>query len=518
MSSQSSARLLGLSCGQHVLGITEICREVCLTVKDSGRETWRRDLMAAACCCRAMSETPIEILWEDMISPVPLLALLPNLSMNSSGVYEIVRPFKTEDWIRFDAYTRHVRTLRYEHPHSGNCTIYQKIFNQKSSPLFPFLRSIQWLHSSPRSFIACPIIMEIIPFLTLSMDHIVVGDLHRYIHGPPDSQGDSKFYSLLNTLPTLCPSLKSLHLSGPMSTTSLFFVVGFTQLGSLSIDNGHCVNTLTLSALASLKFLHTLSVVNFSSPALQTSIMPVQSFPSLKTLDIVRGSAPHLLLLLTSVSSRSFGRCHVEEVGGGSIDDMVLLMKQLARFHLSLVELRWKSTGAERELGADVDFATELLQPLFTLGRLEWLELDLGLTYSNVPTFPGVFGLKMGQSWPKIRQLTIQSSMFQFSMESLAEFISQCPDVVSICLNLSVETDAGSASHMDIALITPRTSLVEIRAPIDGCRDAYRLAGILHHLFPNLKKWALSNDVNNELVNIIMGRPAGTRSARSKQV
>ncbi|KDQ51737.1 hypothetical protein JAAARDRAFT_40760 [Jaapia argillacea MUCL 33604] len=117
------------------LQIVEICREICIHLKDPhDQKKSQSSLLSLAQCSRAFSQPALDLLWETLYDMEPLLKLLSGLVVESRLVddrgvkfYTIARTLRDRDWTRYDNYSRRVRVLDYTHTGKVDSDIYLQL-------------------------------------------------------------------------------------------------------------------------------------------------------------------------------------------------------------------------------------------------------------------------------------------------------------------------------------------------------------------------------------------------------
>ncbi|KIJ66869.1 hypothetical protein HYDPIDRAFT_108806 [Hydnomerulius pinastri MD-312] len=80
----------------YFFSITEIAREICLTLEDD-----KESLFHLALCDKAISETALDVLWMNMNSLRPFMPFIPKglSEVNVSSLYSLGQKYKTSSGI-----------------------------------------------------------------------------------------------------------------------------------------------------------------------------------------------------------------------------------------------------------------------------------------------------------------------------------------------------------------------------------------------------------------------------------
>ncbi|KDQ51730.1 hypothetical protein JAAARDRAFT_40752 [Jaapia argillacea MUCL 33604] len=487
------------------LCIVEICREICIHVKERSRNLRRPRLSPArlARCSRAFSQPALDLLWETLNDMEPLLKLIPGLDVESRVVdsrkvklYIIARTLRDNDWIRYDEYSRRVRTLRFSHTGQVNCDIYSQLTRHRQTPLLPSLRELYLTHHVSNEDLTSTLFnSEVIPLLNPSLRKLGVStwDLGKVEYE------DEELEEILRSLSGRCPVLQSLYLSGAIPLISLEPLSNLRHLTSLDLIYVYRVpcafDSTTATALSTLPSLTDLSIPDVFIKYLGDPISS-EGFLVLESLYIKCGDPPGIARTLRCISSPVLRKIHVEDVKRIAGRDLVEHLWAFSQFSGSLIELNWEEDrSTDFEETGFICMGIELLEPLLVLKNLETFRISLHASADNPHlAFSCQASRRIAEAWPTMKALSLVSQLFPFSLRSLITLVYHHKTLETLCFQVAYNDSLDPSS--DQWLITrdtcarhgpcetTRLSGLYIGDILGADCDDLLLAAYLHTVFP----------------------------------
>ncbi|KAL6303878.1 hypothetical protein BKA93DRAFT_826290 [Sparassis latifolia] len=443
-----------------------------------------RSLADSARACQAFFPHAVDVLWEKLDDPVPLLktlgeSLVEDKNEDGRGVYVLDGYISEEQWQRFHSYARRVRILTVV---EENLTIHPSVYSEltfraRRQPVFSALVHLSWESVHPFG-------THLLAFISSSLHRVEI------IYGPPYSMRerpamkDRTLGRALCTLSSEAPFVYQLHLDASIfHSESLYAISHFTRLRELRIASAVSASEV-VRCCGSLEELVNLQLFNFTGAEVNDAPF-VGGFDNLEEL-WVTGSSTTLAKLLRAVTSprlRMAGICFTPE--GGNWNDwrkcLALLSSQFAG-SLRQLGLRFHNND-ESDLHL-MDF----IHPLLDIHGLREVELEVEhppaeLTDSDVHD--------LASAWRDIEKLTVELRSNSMPMSpsalSLVEFARYCPRLVCLEFNplnvlLPLPPPSPSCPLPSLA------SLEDLSIPYHLIPDTNeeQIARFLDSIFPNL--------------------------------
>ncbi|KAJ7168709.1 hypothetical protein C8R46DRAFT_1268164 [Mycena filopes] len=286
------------------LEIAELVGLICAEVSVSShqqRET-KRDLNSMARACRSFSEPALDFLWKDQPGMTNILATMADdlWQKRHGGVVIVLRPIKSQDWVRFDFYARRVRVFSWPDSSRLVSDTWTAVFSLLAASipvdhLFPNLKSLSWTAVG----------QAYSPFLHLFMSPDLETISMRRLSG-------DAHLSLLPSLAIHSPRLKSVTIFTTRQpqgqsehTTMIRSLVYLEKLDVPSLDQSAFTHLSELPGLTSFSIRVGPHFVPVHGPS------DTPTFPALRQISLPNTPPAFLFVLLTMISARSLRSFHV---------------------------------------------------------------------------------------------------------------------------------------------------------------------------------------------------------------
>ncbi|KDQ52878.1 hypothetical protein JAAARDRAFT_39827 [Jaapia argillacea MUCL 33604] len=468
----------------RALGVAEICREVCKHIKHSGHHRWRADLANLSRCYRLLSNTALDVLWDELDSIEPLLKLLPSYQevqkptrRRVQTIYTIVEPIDVVHWTVFDKYSRRIHKLRFKPPRHIDPVVYSTLHKYKDGSLLPSLRILEW-ERDDRPFTG-DMAKEMLPFLSPSLRRINILTSCHPDHSLAEVIEDDDLHNFLGALPRCSPSLENLNLIGHMPQVPLDFVTEFKAITSLHIGNiimGEC--QLTGPILQELSTRPLLSHLTLDVTSLRVDdVSGWKGFPALRSLEITDGRFIIVSCLLDSLSTTTLSSFSMSTSKPGFWDDCGPLFESLARFAPSLRSLTL-ATEATPSSDINKNIPISLITPLLSLSALthfhfSFQHITLRLMDADTRT--------LASSYPSLISLYLLHTT-GLTVHSLPTLARHCPHLSRIYIDTLNVYERPTLQDVPVL----QHGLKELGFRCSFVRNAFVLARVLDRVFPSL--------------------------------
>ncbi|KAJ7114722.1 hypothetical protein C8R44DRAFT_740096 [Mycena epipterygia] len=115
----------------------------CQIVQHIQDATRQKSLLSIALTCKTLSEHALDFLWRDLASLIPVLRLIPSLTV-MNGSYTLLGPVNAEDFIRFDFHAHRVRSIQLTELDNTpiDSSVFLRIAQIHREPILPLLQRI----------------------------------------------------------------------------------------------------------------------------------------------------------------------------------------------------------------------------------------------------------------------------------------------------------------------------------------------------------------------------------------
>ncbi|KDQ56192.1 hypothetical protein JAAARDRAFT_208366 [Jaapia argillacea MUCL 33604] len=439
----------------RVLEIDEIYRKICEDLRSSQEYGWRQDLVRLARSSRMLSGEAMNVLWDQLDDPKPLLNLFPagllaqkatqrrdvELINYTAVTYIPSRIPEKDDWLRFDFYARRVRSLCVSAT-STDGRIFHLLSQYKTGPLLPSLRTLRWWDGSPRSYLS--FIDDFSSLITPSLLNLFIGFSSLSLRHPDELD---LLITFLDKLPRLCPRVTIFAFEKLPS--SLSFLSGFQDLQTLELDSERQITTLELRVMALLPRLKALTGLKIAGTDLNVTSLEL-GFPSLTRLGIA-------------------GEAYLSIGGGGKL----ITSKE----YLACVDAISCKGESLVELSLCCGFGSVVPD--------EPPGLDITQGFDGIPrkALTSEDAKIMGLAWPKLKTLHLHSPV-AFSLESLAVFADHNPTLEALTTNLLVDNISHGVID-NLPILSHKLAILSSYSAYQDVDDLL-LARAIDQLFPML--------------------------------
>ncbi|KAG1741087.1 hypothetical protein EDB19DRAFT_1706216 [Suillus lakei] len=434
-----------------------------------GGNVGQTTLAALARTCQTFHEPALDVLWEDLYFPHPLVYCLPYPSNEWRLEYR-TNALTTGDWEVLQKYVPRVRSLTF-HAAAPLCRNVLKALRQSpiAQPPLPNLQRLDYRHFMPEDYPLLDIFF--VPSLT---------DLTIEVH--PATFPDISFIS---PLATLCPHLTSFRLFGyglphlqtlhcdQLSQAAITFVAWHLSLTELdiSIPSGHPYNFSqflhpTLPRIPPFSRIKSFGMNSIHLTTITAFIKAIQPSPS------------HLRI----TTSHALSPENLEEFFG-------ILSNQWRHASLQILQLESSLPGAS----IDID----TIKPLLRFSNLRELHLLMG----NPVRFSDEELATMGASWPGLEVINLNDGDTQVdpsitTLRGLILLVNKCPLLRSAHLAINTNVLEGIEERpTSMVGANDLQHLVLAGTPVENPRA---VAFIVSLAFPKVKKIAVGGWRNDE--------------------
>ncbi|KDQ51738.1 hypothetical protein JAAARDRAFT_497476 [Jaapia argillacea MUCL 33604] len=315
---------------------------------------------------------------------------------------------------------------------------------------------------------------------------------------------DDELEEFLRSLPRRCSALRSLLLGGTIPQVSLEHLSNLQQLTCLNLSYVYRVpspfNSTTATALSTLPSLTDLRIPDVFIEYLG-DLISTDGFLTLESLHIKGGDPPGIARTLRCISSPVLHEVYLWDVNRATGRDPVEHLWAFLKFSESLTKLQW--CAEEWKDGfEESDFTCvgiELLEPLLVLKNLENLEV-LSDSLADCPdsTISCEDSRRIAQAWPNMKNLSLYSSLFPFTLRSLITSVDNLETLETLSIeevhndNLAPSSDRlvmfqdACESHGPCnTKYLSELLIANIQDRWSDCDDLF-LAVYLHTVFPNV--------------------------------
>ncbi|KAG6812432.1 hypothetical protein H0H92_002898 [Tricholoma furcatifolium] len=467
----------------------------------------RSHLLRAALTCKAFVEPALNVLWKSINTFIPLFKLLPSFKIVQDD-YVFRGPISDADWQRYYYYARKVKEFIYPGFQDDS-----KVDNHAKvrlaqlwrSPLLPTLR--RYTCYDVRSL--GPFIHPL--FMSPTLEFLKLGFI-------TDAQ-DASVGTLLSMLVDEVPRLRSLLLTGTLSTPSLMYVVQFKHLRTLDLlGMGEMIDSHFLSLVSDMEELEELVIDVYNSPL---STFPVSNgFRRLKKLHVTafHSTIEQLLLDLSDdVALESLGfitpPAPLPTTWESDFSSLVhtVMQRWLSSLRRITIDREWSSY-------MPLSLPKSLICPLFRLPNIEYFVISEFL----VPFFDEDI-LELASAWPRLKHLHIphdDHTTPRTSFSMLYTLAKCCPQLEHLEIPLDtrhlpslppLSTERPHPSPLQILYIANDN-------PPTETRDLLLSARHLDRLFPRLRKLGRSSlkDLESSTWDKIFAMIQAFRSVRAE--
>ncbi|KAJ7803572.1 hypothetical protein B0H14DRAFT_2887402 [Mycena olivaceomarginata] len=406
-------------------------------------------LAALARTCKAFQDPALDVLWRYQSTVMHVLDCMPGdiweLDDPESEEVRLKRPVLPSDWERPLAYSRRVKSFKYDAAHSypDSAAFYEMLrMCLLPEPLFPNIESIEWDTSDAALF------PHFCLFLGPRLTSLTLGLCQSTPH-----------LSLLPTLAMQCPLLEEVSIAcskglvGRCESVS-FFVKELTHLKNLEVP---CLDAAALEHIARLP--------NFD-PLYLSDQTPVGPFLTPSPSEVPSSALEELSMTLTDVSAATevlaqFRHCLLRRVAVTVPRNTPAnaIAKCYTAVELNCHRKSLSSLSIEPEESAQ-DTADQAQIALYAIRGAHLLPLFMFRKLESV-TIAGPVGLDlddvaaadMARAWPRIMRLQLCASSFKhisprMTLRALLAFAQFCPRLWMLELSLDAtavaEWEAGN--------------------------------------------------------------------------
>ncbi|KAJ3514644.1 hypothetical protein NMY22_g14666 [Coprinellus aureogranulatus] len=502
----------------ELLDLIIVCLKIA-AVDSCGREAparWKFKLRHLLTVNRAFFRATADMIWEDMNSLSPFIALLGPSGSNT--VTEFRHGISTEKWERFKIYASRTRAISVLNdptapvmPACWAMSIESSPF--RPTPMFPRLREMTLASPHPLA-----LAIAVSSFKTLECLSMITNVSQNY--------GDmvQLMSAIIATFPTAGTGLSSLSITHQVDEAVMGNISRFSSLRSLAIDISPCDMPHLLS-FANLQ-LETLNLnitpsnmTSFNSALLTTPtfnlMLARRSLPTLRRLTIV-AICTHHIQLASFLSPRSLNHLELAFLYQGTPAQSVeasafIIAAHLARnpglTSLVAVGVSGSMHGVSQYPPASVntpDWAPEFLSRLSSSTSLETVDVD------NVQFRSPDIVIKTFRQLRSLRKL----KSFRFfpciapsdggpcvvpSLEDLRGVVDDNPLLGFLGLPINFDTipvppSLFSSHPLQVLTVVPHLNFQISSLPL---HSLLQLANFLHVLFPSLRSVAHRSDVGS---------------------
>ncbi|KAH7911894.1 hypothetical protein BJ138DRAFT_858802, partial [Hygrophoropsis aurantiaca] len=376
---------------EEILSIIFCCYGAC--TDSSGRPAVDKGTLASlARTCRSFHAPALDVLYSHTDMACLVQTMSSDLWYRDRMTLYFHRPMDPQDWNNFYHYSRRVRILQTWSGFGISKGIYQTLSHPPNniSKIFPKLVGLRVQNTVDHEFISLLVTRNLTSIL-LSFD-----------------EGDDVATNILPSLPSTCPHLRRIKLSGSMRLKvkkTIHATSAYEVLCKIPFLETILCSEVVMSAkiLSHIACLSSLKEVDLTLPVypLEEIESNRNTFPALQKLILSSSTPRSCLQLLESVTSPSLETIHIRASSMFSEEVSRKIYAVLSPFksltHITI--LQYPSGDPPRGYGVYPD----LLNPLLNLHNLQHLRMCSESMYSVDDEVLG----QMASAWPRLEVLDL---------------------------------------------------------------------------------------------------------------